>query len=58
MKIFEDGSKYKGFFKNDSFHGKGTFILPNGDKIEGKWQNGYKIGHSMLLSIDEDGSSL
>lgn len=58
MKIFEDGCKYTGSFRNDSFHGKGTLVWPNGEKFEGKWQNGYTIGNSKLILIEEDGTSI
>ena len=35
--ISKDGSRYEGFFKNDSAHGYGRLISENGDVYEGMW---------------------
>ena len=35
--ISKDGSRYEGFFKNDSAHGFGRLVSENGDVYEGMW---------------------
>ena len=42
-----DGSTYKGEFKNNKFHGEGTYLWPNRTKYVGKFRNGKKniFGH-------------
>lgn len=36
---YDDGSYFKGMFKNDMKNGKGTFTYPNGKVYEGTWLN-------------------
>ncbi len=35
IQIYQDQSKYHGFFKNDMRHGMGRIIYPNGQSEEG-----------------------
>lgn len=37
--FFSEKEYYFGNFKNDKFHGKGTFVLENGDTYFGDWEN-------------------
>ena len=37
---FPDGEKYVGEFKDETYHGKGTYTYPDGSKDEGIWKNG------------------
>ena len=49
----KDVSRYKGEFKNDLPHGKGTFEdFKNFYKYEGDWENGYKNGRGVLEFLD------
>ena len=44
--IYPDGSKYDGEFKDNKFHGKGTFALANGREIKGIWADNKYIYES------------
>lgn len=38
--IFPNGDGYEGEWKDDKYHGQGTFTAPNGNKYIGKWKDG------------------
>ena len=38
-----DGRVYVGNFKNSKFHGQGKIILPNGNVLEGTWEDGHSV---------------
>ena len=40
---YDDGSSYKGNFKDGLYHGQGTFTWANGDKYEGEFKEGARI---------------
>lgn len=40
---YDDGSSYKGNFKDGLYHGQGTFTWANGDKYEGEFKEGSRI---------------
>ncbi|MBR3413961.1 MAG: SEL1-like repeat protein [Bacteroidales bacterium] len=40
---YDDGSSYKGNFKDGLYHDWGTFIWANGEKYEGKWNKGNRV---------------
>lgn len=40
---YDDGSSYKGNFKDGLYHGQGTYIWANGQKYEGKWNKGNMV---------------
>ena len=40
---YNDGSSYKGHFKDGLYHGQGTFTWANGDKYEGEFKEGARI---------------
>lgn len=40
---YDDGSSYKGNFKNGLYSGHGTFTWANGDKFEGEFKEGVRI---------------
>ena len=40
---YDDGSSYKGNFKDGLYHGQGTFTWANGDKYEGEFEEGARI---------------
>ena len=44
MKIFPDGKKYMGEFKDGIKNGQGTFTLPNGEKYVGEFKDGLPNG--------------
>ena len=37
-----DGRIYKGHWKNDKRHGRGTFIFKDGNEKSGTWRNGVR----------------
>ena len=39
-KKYPDGAKYIGEFKDDKYHGQGTFTFPDGRVEKGIWENG------------------
>lgn len=42
MMRFENGTKYKGYWKDDKFHGQG-YYFDNGNVVYGQWENGLLI---------------
>ena len=40
---YDDGSSYKGDFKDGLYHGQGTFTWANGDKFEGEFKEGVRV---------------
>jgi hypothetical protein len=36
--LFNNGSRYDGYWENDEIHGYGRLIHPNGDFYEGEWR--------------------
>jgi len=49
---FLDGAKYVGEFKNDKFHGKGTFTFTDGDKYIGEWKDDAIHGQGTMIYAD------
>lgn len=43
-KVFADGSSYEGEMKDNRFHGKGVFTLPDGVTMSGNFINGRPDG--------------
>jgi hypothetical protein len=44
-KVWSDGKKYAGSWKNGKRHGKGTMTHPDGNEQKGNWKNGKFIGN-------------
>jgi len=42
---------YKGEYKNDFFHGKGSFLAPDGRSFEGDWKKGKQHGHGVAVLL-------
>ena len=49
--INPDGSKYRGFYKNGKFEGRGRLILPKGDYYEGEFKNNKANGFGKYVNI-------
>ncbi|CAJ1330625.1 unnamed protein product [Effrenium voratum] len=49
-KVFPDGSRYEGQWKDGLKHGKGRFIYPDGDVYDGEWSDGKAHGHGTYTS--------
>lgn len=49
LMIFQDGSQYRGAFKNNLLHGKGTVTDISGRKIMGIWVNGFIEGDATIV---------
>eukprot|EP00913_Durusdinium_trenchii_P025110 g23570.t1 len=49
-KVFPDGSRYEGQWKDGLKHGKGRFTYPDGDVYDGVWQDGKAHGHGTYTS--------
>lgn len=43
-KLWPDGKKYQGHWKNGKRHGSGTMTLPSGKVKRGQWRNGRFTG--------------
>lgn len=43
-KIWPDGKKYQGHWKNGKRHGQGTMTLPSGKVKRGQWRDGRFMG--------------
>ena len=39
-RIYADGDKYVGEFKDDKRHGHGTYTYADGEVLKGLWENG------------------
>lgn len=51
--VFQNGSKYIGNFKYDTYSGKGTFFFNNGDKYVGNFRDGMFDGRgTYIFSLD------
>lgn len=48
-KIYEDGAKYRGAFRNNQYHGKGEFNFSNGWRYEGTFQAGKFFAAGVLF---------
>ena len=46
--ILPDGSKYDGFFLNDSMSGEGEMLYSDGSKYKGQFMNGVRNGWGMF----------
>ena len=52
MKVWPDGSFYRGYWKDDLMNGRGRMIRSNGDVLEGEWLEGQARGLAWLNRID------
>jgi len=43
-----NGERYVGEWKDEKFHGQGTYTWPNGDKYVGEWKDDKKHGYGTL----------
>ena len=48
IQIYENGSRYDGFWKNDKPEGRGRLINHNGDYYNGYWVNGLHSGFGVF----------
>jgi len=48
--FYNDGTKYKGEFKNGKKHGKGTLTSLNGKITTGRYENGKKVGRHIEIN--------
>ena len=51
---FPNGAKYVGEFKNDKWHGQGTYSYANGDKYVGEFKDGKRNGQGTYTYADGD----
>jgi len=52
--IFKDGSSYIGEFRDDEFHGQGTFTYANGNKYVGEFKNSIFNGQGTFVLLTGD----
>ena len=50
--IWEDGSKYSGYWKNDKANGRGRLIHNDGDVYEGEWLNDKAHGKGKYIHLN------
>ena len=48
--VYANGGSYEGEFKNSEANGKGTAFHPNGDILEGLWEDDYLIDGTFYYS--------
>ena len=46
---YSNGNIYSGDWIDDVFHGKGTYLKPNGQSMSGDWENGYLIRGQIIF---------
>jgi hypothetical protein len=51
-KIYADGSRYEGEWKNMKKHGKGMYQYANGDKYIGDWIDDRRTGQGVFTWIN------
>jgi len=49
---FDDGGSYEGEFYNEKAHGNGLYIFPNGDQVDGEFNNGFPNGWATMIKSD------
>ncbi|OMJ90337.1 hypothetical protein SteCoe_7365 [Stentor coeruleus] len=47
MMCYKSGERYKGYWKNDRFHGQG-YYFNKGNSVYGQWENGFLISSSNI----------
>lgn len=52
IQVWDDGSKYEGYWKYDKPNGKGRMIYGNGDAYEGEWENFKANGKGQFYGVD------
>ena len=50
--VWDDGSRYEGYWKNDMANGKGRLTYENGEVYEGQWENDVKHGYGIFVHSD------
>ena len=50
IKVFADGSRYEGQWKDGQKHGKGKYIYADGELYEGQWYQGKAHGEGTNVS--------
>ena len=48
--LYFKGNRYVGEWKEDRFHGKGSFKYLNGDSYEGEWEMDKRSGKGIFIS--------
>ena len=52
FQFINDGGWYEGEYKDEKYHGHGTYTHPDGSKYEGEWKDGKRNGQGTLTSHD------
>ena len=52
IQIWQDGSKYEGYWKDDMANGYGRMIHSDGDVYEGEWMNDLHNGYGIYYNAD------
>lgn len=52
LQIFQNGSKYEGFWLNNKFHGEGRMIYENASYYSGFWVAGFCEGNGIFVAPD------
>ena len=50
---YQDGTTYEGGFKNGEKHGKGFVVDPEGQRIQGSWNQGIKLSAEASKILEE-----
>jgi hypothetical protein len=53
-RIFANGNKYEGEWKDNKMYGRGTYIWANGDKYKGVWKDNKMYGHATIIFATGD----
>ena len=51
--IWNDGSRYEGYWENNKANGKGKLVHSDGDIYEGEWKNDKSNGYGVYKHNDE-----
>ncbi|WP_224483469.1 tetratricopeptide repeat protein [Robertkochia aurantiaca] len=51
-KVYKDGDRFEGYWKNGQKHGKGTYFWKDGRKLIGFWKDGSKEGFGKFYSVN------
>ena len=51
---YQNGTTYEGGFKNGKKHGKGVVVDPDGERIQGSWNQGIKLSAEASKALEEE----
>lgn len=54
VKVWANGDRYEGEWREDKQHGRGIYMWANGDRYEGEWKDGDLHGEGIKVTACTD----